>query len=216
MLGRIIMKIDTTFKQCFTSSILLCILKNNFQKPTHLIFCFFCFQILVEVNYFKFRWIISNKFELIHLNKNMKTKENWFKSFNDKNKPTEAVGIQTVAPPPFLRKITPWLGLGFWSRLGLVLGLGATRQLLWRKFALWLGSGFGLGLVFGVGGNFPCRQLSWNWSSHQSYSVKRLQHMCFQVKLIFKNTYFEEHLLPAASESTCNVCKRLQSDYSFV
>ena len=99
MLGRIIMKIDTTFKQCFTSSILLCILKNNFQKPTHLIFCFFCFQILVEVNYFKFRWIISNKFELIRLNKNMKTKENWFKSFNDKNKPTEAVGIQTVAPP---------------------------------------------------------------------------------------------------------------------
>ena len=33
-----------------TSSRLSCILKENFQKPTHLIFHFFCLYIFVEVN----------------------------------------------------------------------------------------------------------------------------------------------------------------------
>ena len=46
-------------------------------------------------------------------------------------------------PPP------PWSGLGFRSRLGLVLGLGTTRQLPRRKIDPWLG--LGLGLVLGLG-----------------------------------------------------------------
>ena len=44
------------------------------------------------------------------------------------------------------------LGLGFGARSGLVLGLGATRQLPPRKIARRLGLGFGLGLVLGLGG----------------------------------------------------------------
>ena len=39
--GRIFMKINIILKHI--SSILLCLLKENFQKPTSLIFCFFCF-----------------------------------------------------------------------------------------------------------------------------------------------------------------------------
>ena len=46
-------------------------------------------------------------------------------------------------PPP------PRSGLGFRSRLGLVLGLGTTRQLPRRKIDPWLG--LGLGLVLGLG-----------------------------------------------------------------
>ena len=42
------------------------------------------------------------------------------------------------------------------SRLGLVLGLGTTRELYPRKIAPWLG------LVLGVGSNFLRGQLSWN------------------------------------------------------
>ena len=48
----------------------------------------------------------------------------------------------------------PWSGLEFEWRLELVLGLGATRHLPPRKFALWLGVGVGLGLVFGLGAIF--------------------------------------------------------------
>ena len=33
---------------CYTSSILLCILKENFKKPACLIFGIFCFHVLVE------------------------------------------------------------------------------------------------------------------------------------------------------------------------
>ena len=47
-------------------------------------------------------------------------------------------------PPPPARS-----GLGFRSRLGLVLGLGTTRQLPRRKIDPWLG--LGLGLVLGLG-----------------------------------------------------------------
>ena len=61
--------------------------------------------------------------------------------------------------PP--RKIAPRLGLRFGSKSGLVLGLGATRQLSPRKIAPpRLGLGFGLGLVLGLGGNFSWGQLS--------------------------------------------------------
>ena len=52
------------------------------------------------------------------------------------------------------KRIAPWLGLGFVSRSGLVLGLGATRQLPPRKVAPRLGLGFGLGLVLGLGAIF--------------------------------------------------------------
>ena len=55
--------------------------------------------------------------------------------------------------------MAPWLGLGFGSRLGLILGLGTTTQLLPSKIVPWLGLGFGLGLVLGSAGNFPRRQL---------------------------------------------------------
>ena len=57
---------------------------------------------------------------------------------------TVIAGIWTIAPdenPPLPRLV---LGLG--SRLGLVLGLGATRQLPPRKIAPWLGLGLALGL----------------------------------------------------------------------
>ena len=54
---------------CYTTGIILCILEENFQKPTCLIFFSF-------VSIFLLRQINSNNFELIHLIKNMKTKEN--------------------------------------------------------------------------------------------------------------------------------------------
>ena len=60
--------------------------------------------------------------------------------------------------PP--RKIAPQLGLRFWSRLGLVLGLGATRQLPQKKIVSWLGLGFGFWVSFGIGGNLLWGQLS--------------------------------------------------------
>ena len=40
------------------------------------------------------------------------------------------------------------LGLGFWSRLRLVLGLGATRKLPLGKIEPWVGLVFGLGAIF--------------------------------------------------------------------
>ena len=47
----------------------------------------------------------------------------------------------------------PWLGLGFGSRSGLVLGLGGQPDNPpMRKIAHRLGLGFGLGLVLGLGG----------------------------------------------------------------
>ena len=63
-------------------------------------------------------------------------------------------GIQTIAPPPPPRKIAPRLGFGFWSRLGLVLGLGETRQLSPRKIVPQLWLRFGLGLFLGLESNF--------------------------------------------------------------
>ena len=44
------------------------------------------------------------------------------------NRVIESVSGQ-LPPPPHPRKIAPRLGLGFVSRLGLILGLGATRLL---------------------------------------------------------------------------------------
>ena len=60
--GRIYMKINTIFliHTCYTSSILSCILKENFQKPTHWIFRFFSYS-------------CRNKFKLIHLHKNVES-----------------------------------------------------------------------------------------------------------------------------------------------
>ena len=58
-------------------------------------------------------------------------------------------GIRTIAPP---RKIVPRLGLGFVSRLGLVLGLGATRLLppvrvrVWVRVSIGVGSNFSWGI----------------------------------------------------------------------
>ena len=52
-------------------------------------------------------------------------------------------------------QLPPRLGLGFLSRSGLVLGLGATRQLPPKKIASRLGLEFGLGLVLELWGNFP-------------------------------------------------------------
>ena len=49
-----------TVHTCYTSSILSGILKENFQKPVHWIFCFFSYSC----------WI---KFELIHFCKNVKS-----------------------------------------------------------------------------------------------------------------------------------------------
>ena len=54
-------------------------------------------------------------------------------------------GYPDNCPP---RKIAPRLGLGFQSSLGLVIGLGANRQLPRRTILPWLG----LGLVLGLGG----------------------------------------------------------------
>ena len=48
----------------YTGSILLCILKENVQKPTRWNTSLFIFLL---------RWINSNKFELIHLHMNMKS-----------------------------------------------------------------------------------------------------------------------------------------------
>ena len=61
---------------CYTSGTLSCILEENFQKLARLVSHFF-FVIFVS------RWINSNKFkfELVHLHKNIKTKENYFKKF---------------------------------------------------------------------------------------------------------------------------------------
>ena len=60
-------------------------------------------------------------------------------------------GIQTIALP---RKIVPRLGLGFGSSTGLVLGLGAPRQLHLKKIVPRVGLGFGLGLVLGLAAIF--------------------------------------------------------------
>ena len=60
--------------------------------------------------------------------------------------------------PP--RKIAPRLGLGFQSSLGLVIGLGANRQLPRRTILPWLGLGLvlGLGGAIFLGGNCPRTQ----------------------------------------------------------
>ena len=63
-----------------------------------------------------------------------------------------------------LRKIAPRLGVGFGSKLGLVLGLGATRQLPRGKLPPRLGLGVELGLVLSLQANFPWGQLSLNHS----------------------------------------------------
>ena len=50
------------------------------------------------------------------------------------------------------KPLSPRLGMGFGSSLGLVLGLAATRQLPSRKIVPRLGLRFGLGLVLGLAG----------------------------------------------------------------
>ena len=62
-----------------------------------------------------------------------------------------AHGIRKIAPEENCLPVR--VGVG--SRLGLVLGLGATRQLPWRNIDPRLGLEVGLGLVLGLGGNFP-------------------------------------------------------------
>ena len=60
-----------------------------------------------------------------------------------------------VLPSVSQGKLPPRLGLEFGPRVGLVLGLEAMRQLPLRKIVPWLGLGVGLGLVLGLGDNFP-------------------------------------------------------------
>ena len=66
--------------------------------------------------------------------------------------------FKTVSRQLLHEENCPRLGLGFGSRLGLVLGLQGNQTIALRKIAPWLG--FGLGLVLGDGGNFPRGQLS--------------------------------------------------------
>ena len=66
-------------------------------------------------------------------------------------------GIRTIFPP---RKISPRLGLGFGSRLGLVLGLGDNQTIapkgnsppvrvrVWVRVSLGVGGQFSLGAIF--------------------------------------------------------------------
>ena len=60
--------------------------------------------------------------------------------------------------PP--KKITPQLGIGFGSKLGLVLGFWGNQTIAPKGDCPGLGLGFGLGLVLRLCGNFPRGQLS--------------------------------------------------------
>ena len=62
--------------QCYINSILLLYWKKVFKNQQTWSFVSFVFIFLS-------RWVNSNKFELIHLNKYMNTKENCFKNFNE-------------------------------------------------------------------------------------------------------------------------------------
>ena len=64
-------------------------------------------------------------------------------------------GIRTITPRGKLIPSLLRLGLGFRSRLGLVLGFGGNQTISPEKNDLWLGLGFGLGLLLGLGDNFP-------------------------------------------------------------
>ena len=60
--------------------------------------------------------------------------------------------------PP--RKIAPWFGLGFGSRLGLVLGLGGNQVIVPKENCLTVRVRVWVRVSFEVGGNFPWGQLS--------------------------------------------------------
>ena len=59
-----------------------------------------------------------------------------------------------------MRKIAPRLGLGFRSRLGLVLGLGGSKTTAPEENCLMVRVRVWVRVSFGVGGNFPRGQLS--------------------------------------------------------
>ena len=84
-------------------------------------------------------------------------------------KETKNIGIQTIAPRGKLPPDQDWgLGLG----QGKFQGWGATRQLPRGKFPPGQGQEFWLGLVFGLGGNFPRGQFSQNQKHHTFSTVK--------------------------------------------
>ena len=62
-------------------------------------------------------------------------------------------GIRTIAPPP--RKVAPHLGLGFRSRLGLVLGLGGNQKIAPEKNWLLVRVRVWVRVSFKVGRQFP-------------------------------------------------------------
>ena len=62
-----------------------------------------------------------------------------------------------LPPPPHPRKIAPRLEMGFGSRSGLILWLGGggNQTIAYKENCPRLRLGFGLGLVMGLGCNFP-------------------------------------------------------------
>ena len=82
-------------KQSTFSTTWILIIKKNILKKHIIQAVFFCvcWKLIFESQHiwsfvsfvfiFMLSWINSNKFELIHLNMNMKTKENCFKNFNN-------------------------------------------------------------------------------------------------------------------------------------
>ena len=70
-------------------------------------------------------------------------------------------GIRTVDPPPLPpRKTAPRLGLWFWSRLGLVLGLGGNQTIAPEENFPLVRVTVWVMLVLELGDNFPREQLS--------------------------------------------------------
>ena len=85
------------------------------------------------------------------------------------------------------RKIAPRLGLGFGSRLGLVLGLGDNQANAPEENCFPR-----LGLVLGLGGNFPRGQLFWNPSWYTLLSKNILKNVIIILLSRKKRPFFNE------------------------
>ena len=75
----------------------------------------------------------------------------YYPSFFLRDRDAPAV-VSRQLPP---KENCPRLGLGFWARLGLVLGLGGNNTIALEKNCPLLRLGFGLGLVLVLVGNYP-------------------------------------------------------------